>query len=111
MLIIQFLLVNANFVISLAVALVFFAIFWLYFDAWLNSKKLADTLPFLGFFFLSLSFVAQAVIIDQSILASSISGSQTLTIIQTILRISGYLTLILHQITTPLEMFPRYRSG
>ena len=75
MLTVQFLLVNFHFVVSLLAALVTFAVAWLYFDAWTGQKDLKQSPSFFGFLFLSLSFVAQAVLIDQSLFETSFLGS------------------------------------
>ncbi|OGM69186.1 hypothetical protein A2975_02405 [Candidatus Woesebacteria bacterium RIFCSPLOWO2_01_FULL_44_14] len=110
MLIAQFVLVNSHFVVSLLAALVLFAIFWLYFDAWLNNKDLKQSLPFLGFLLLSISFVAQALILEQELLAQPLLGAQTLSTLKSIFRIGGYLALILGQTALPLQPLPGYRE-
>jgi len=110
MLIFQFLLVNTNFVICLGVGLVLFAIFWLYFDAWMIKKGGLESFNFLGFLLLSISFIVQSSIIDQSLLTHSILGGQILDLLRSIFRISGYLLLICAQILIPLEPLPDYRK-
>ncbi|KKP67897.1 MAG: Methyl-accepting chemotaxis protein [Candidatus Roizmanbacteria bacterium GW2011_GWA2_35_19] len=110
MLIFQFLLVNANFVICLGVGLVMFAIFWLYFDAWLVKKGWLESFNFLGFLLLSISFIFQSAIIDQSLLSHSSFGGDMLELLRSITRISGYLLLIITQIFIPLEPLPDYRK-
>lgn len=99
MLLTQFILVDAHFVLSLLAALVFFAIAWLYFDA-------KDRRFFFGFLFLAVSFVAQAVIIDQALLDRSILSAQVATFVKILFRILGYLTLVISGITTPLQPIP-----
>ncbi len=110
MLIFQFLLVNANFVICLGVALVLFSIFWLYFDAWQVKKGLLESLNFLGFLFLATSFIFQSAIIDQSLLSQISISTEILGILRSITRILGYLMLISAQIFIPLEPLPDYRK-
>ncbi len=109
MLLTQFLLTNAHFIISLFAALVSFAITWLYFDAWLNQKDLKQTTLFFGFLILTLSFVVQATIIDQQLLQKSLLGPATLTTVKNILRLLGYSILILGQLLVPLQPLPEYR--
>jgi hypothetical protein len=106
MLLAQFILVDSHFVLSLLAALVFFAIAWLYFDAWVANRKMKETTLFFGFLFLAVSFVAEAVIIDQALLSSSILGSGTAALIKNLFRIAGYVTLIIGQISVPLQPVP-----
>src|SRR6185369_16986381 len=111
MLTVQFLLVNINFAVCMAAALVFFAIFWLYWDAWQNNKDIKRSLPFVGFFLLSVSYVAQALIFDQSLLTQPLLASNFLTSILSVSRITGYLSLIISQIITPLQPTPEYKNS
>jgi len=110
MLIAQFLLVNTHFVLSLLAALAVFAIFWLDFDAWTTTKEFKTSFVFLGFLLLSFSFIAQAVIIDQSLLQNSILGIEIPTLTKAFFRVTGYLSLIIGQIAVPLQLLPSYRK-
>ncbi len=111
MLLVQFLLVNARFVLLLLAALVTFAVAWLYFDAWLNKKDFKESYKFLGFILLTLSFVAHSTLIEESLcLEHSLLGSETLIILGSFLKISGYLVLIIGQNATPLQPLPEYRK-
>lgn len=109
MLEIQFLLINAHFTANLFAALVCFAVSWLYFDAWLGHKDLRESTKSLGFFLLSLSFVVHAATVDQSVLESSIFAGESLSLITSFLRISGYIILIVGQMVNPLLPLPKYR--
>ena len=102
----QFLLVNFHFAVSLLAALVTFAVAWLYFDAWVSKKDLKQTTSFFGFLFLSLSFLAQAIVIDQSLFETSLSGSSTAFVLKTFFRFAGYITLIVGQVLIPLQPPP-----
>ncbi|RLC28692.1 hypothetical protein DRH13_06750 [Candidatus Woesebacteria bacterium] len=110
MLLVQFLLVNTHFVLSLLAALVTFAVAWLYFDAWLNKKDFKEGYKFLGFILLTLSFVVQSTLIEQSLLEHSLLGSETIIILRSFFRITGYLVLIIGQIAVPLQPLPEYRK-
>lgn len=110
MLITQFILTNTHFIISLFAALVTFAIGWLYFDAWLSNKNIKTSANFLGFLLLSASFIAQAILIEQELLASSLLGANTIILIKNYLRIAGYFTLIIGQLINPLQPLPDYRT-
>src|SRR3972149_4202341 len=111
----QFLLVNFHFVVSLLAALITLAIAWLYFDAWTGQKSFKQALPFLGFLFLSLSFVVQSVIVDQSLFETAFEGTAVAGALKIIFRFGGYLTLVAGQLITPLQQRPtrkwRFRSA
>jgi len=102
----QFLLVNFHFVVSLLAALITLAIAWLYFDAWTGQKSFKQALPFLGFLFLSLSFVVQSVIVDQSLFETAFEGTAVAGALKIIFRFGGYLTLVAGQLITPLQQRP-----
>jgi len=108
MLPLQFLGQNLHFAVSLFAALVFFAVFWLYFDAWLGEthKKNKVLLKWAGFLLVSLSFVVQATVIDQSVLGQSLFGNTT-SAINEILRLIGFFLIIAGQVTDPMQTVPR----
>ncbi|HLE48857.1 MAG TPA: cache domain-containing protein [Patescibacteria group bacterium] len=110
MLQIQFLLINAHFTINLLVALVCFAVAWLYFDAWLGRKDIREGTKMLGFLFLSLSFIVHSTYIEQTLLETSLIGVKTIEILTVVFRTLGYLVLISGQIIDPLQPLPTYRS-
>ncbi len=103
---VQFLLQNAHFALNLFAALVFFSAAWLYFDAWSIKKEFKETLKISGLFILSLSFVAHATQIEQTILKDSIFGSTGLTMVSLVLRILGYGLLCAGLIIDPLQKRP-----
>jgi hypothetical protein len=111
MLLSQFILVDTHFVLSLLAALVFFAIAWLYYDAWSANHKMKETTLFFGFLFLAISFVAQAIIIDQALLNQSILGTGTVLTIKNTFRILAYLALIIGQIAVPLQPIPKEETN
>jgi len=105
MLSIVFISQNLHFAVELFAALVTFAVFWLYFDAWLARKKVQQIPLWLGFFLLSFSFLVNATIIDRSILVSPVLGkfSEALAVI---VRLLGYGLIIFNQIRDPLQKVP-----
>lgn len=103
---VQFFLQNAHFALNLFAALIFFAAAWLYFDAWLGRKKPKESWKFLGLFFISLSFVAHATEIEQTILANPIFGGNAIAALGLILRIAGYAALAVGLILDPLQKRP-----
>lgn len=104
MLLTQFILVDVHFILSLIAALVFFAIAWLYFDA--KERQF-----FFGFLFLAISFVAEAIIIDQTVLTNSMLGAGVAALAKNIFRILGYLVLIISQFSVPLQPVPKVKDG
>jgi hypothetical protein len=109
MLQLQFLLVNAHFTVNLLVALVCFAVAWLYFDAWLGRHDIKEGTKMTGFLLLSISFVINATKIEQSLLESPLLGTDTVVLLTAVFRITAYLILIAGQITDPLQPLPSYR--
>lgn len=106
MLPLQFFGQNIHFAISLFAALVFFAIFWLYVDAWSASRKNKELIKIGGFLLVALSFVLESTVIEQSVLGHSVLGSISDTL-ATILRIAGYGGIIIGQLIDPLQEIPK----
>ena len=109
MLPLQFFGQNIHFAINLFAALVFFAVFWLYFDAWLNKKSSRELYKWTGALLISLSFLIHATQIEQSVLGSSIFGNSTETL-AVILRFLGYVGFIVGQILDPLQAVPKVKG-
>ena len=106
----QFLLVNVHFTLNLFAALVFFAVSWLYFDAWTGRRDIKESSKSLGFLLLSLSFIVHATQIEQTLLETSLLGPDTINLLTTIFRVSAYLVLIVGQLIDPLQPLPGYRE-
>jgi hypothetical protein len=98
----QFFLENIHFAINLAASLIFFAVFWLYFDAWTERRRLKEVFRWFGYLLLSLSFVLAAIHIESSILSSPILDERISTVLFGVMRVLGYLSLILSLISEPL---------
>jgi hypothetical protein len=111
MLELQFFGQNVQFAVSLFAALVFFAVFWLYFDAWISQahKKRKDIFKCVGFLVVSVSFLIHATIIEQSDFGQPLFGA-ALRSISTILRLAGYATIIVGQIIDPLQKKPETKA-
>ncbi len=107
MLSVQFIEQNIHFAISLFTALVFFAVFWLYFDAWTaGTKHVRDLLKWIGFFLASVSFVIYATLIEQTNLGHSIFGGGS-ALVADALRLLAYIIIIVGQILDPLQKKPK----
>lgn len=103
---IQFLLENLHFAINLLAALVFFAVFWLYLDAWTTHGSVRVTLRVVGFLFLSLSFLIHASFLETSIIAGAVISKNINLFISISLRILGYLFVLISLAIEPLENKP-----
>lgn len=101
---------NIHFAINLFAALVFFAVGWLYFDAWLGRKTLKEGLKVSGLFLLSISFIIHATYVDSSILTSSLLGNNLNSLLVAATRIPGYIFLIAGILTDPLQPKPGKRA-
>lgn len=103
---IQFLLENLHFAINLLAALVFFAVFWLYLDAWNTHGSVKVSLRVMGFLFLSLSFLINASFLETSVITSSVIGKNINLFINISIRILGYLLVLISLAIEPLENKP-----
>jgi hypothetical protein len=103
----QFFLENLHFAVNLLAALIFFAIFWLYLDAWMGRKTFRESVRWIGFLLLSLSFLVSAASIETTVLQNSIIGKDWSILLLAITRIPGYLLIIYSLIIDPLQPKPK----
>ena len=106
----QFFLENIHFAINLGASLMFFSVAWLYFDAWTGRRNLKDAIRWLGFLFLSISFLAVAVHIESAILPTPLISEDIRILLLGFLRIAGYGLLIIGLILDPLIPKPSHKS-
>ena len=107
MLSIEFIEQNFHFALSLFAALTFFAVFWLYFDAWLaeTHKTKQDTLKWIGFLVVSVSFVLYATTVEQETLSRFFATTVVLFVSEG-LRLFGYIVIIVSQVLDPIQKRP-----
>jgi hypothetical protein len=105
MLSLQFFEQNLHFAINLFAALVFFATFWLYFDAWTTRREFKVLARWGGFLLVALSFLAQSTVIEQSVLGSSSLDNLSETV-GAILCILGFLGIILSRLLDQPQKVP-----
>ena len=108
-LLIQFLSINGHFTLNLLAALVFFAVAWLYFDAWLGRHDYREGTKSLGFILLSISFVIHATAVESHLISSPIISSDISGYLISLFRISAYIVLIIGQLVDPIQPLPSYR--
>lgn len=101
----QFLAQNLHFSISLFAALVCFAVFWLYFDAWSNNKEKKEVYKSLGFLFLSLSFLIFGALTEQTT-TSRTRIDNFLEPLFLILHSAGYVFIIIGELVDPIQEKP-----
>jgi len=104
----QFFLEQAHFAINLFAALVLFAAFWLYFDAWTGKRDTVGITRSLGFLFLSLSFLLYATHVETTIVASSFLNSGLNLVLLPIVRTAGYLLVIISLFLEPIQPKPKH---
>lgn len=102
----QFFDQDIHFAICLFAALVFFAVFWLYFDAWTTSHKNKELIKCGGFLLLALSFLLAGTIVEQSVLGKSLLGSVSSTI-ALILSGIGYVLIVIGRLIDPVQKKPK----
>lgn len=106
MLNIQFFGQNLHFAIGVFASLTLFAVAWLYFDAWTNKKTKNNLLRWLGFFLLSISFLVYAV--DIPWIGTSTDKDSQYRLISNIIRVFGYLFVIMAELMDPLQKVPKH---
>lgn len=103
-----FFLENTRFAISLFAGLVFFAVGWLYFDAWLEKKGKKELVRYLGFFLLALSFLLAATQVESTLIEIPLPllVRGTIDFLSAGTRIVGYLLIILSLTIDPIQKRP-----
>ena len=112
MLLTQFIEQDLHFIINLFAALVFFAVFWLYFDAWSakqHRKSKADIAKWAAFLLLSIAFLMQSTVIEQSSLGHSPFGNTT-QVIANLAELIGFIGIIIAELFEPLQKKPETKG-
>lgn len=104
----QFFLENIHFALNMFAALVFFAVFWLYFDAWLGRKTLKEGLRSLGLILLSISFVIHAATIEITVFESIFASKDLESFLLLATRVPAYMLIIASLILDPLQPKPEH---
>jgi hypothetical protein len=97
----QFFEQNIHFALYMFVALVFFAVSWLYFDAWSNKRAPKELLKWSGFAGVGVSFIVQALIVNQDLLSGPYDTAASA------LRLIGFLAIVAAQLIDPLQPIPK----
>lgn len=100
---------NVHFAVNLLASLAMFAVFWLTFDAWLERKKLVETIKWSGFLSLALGFLFNGAIIEQ-VQPNGNAITNALPIIAVGLRGLGYVLIIIAQLADPLIARPKSKN-
>ncbi len=104
----QFLLENFHFALNLFAALVFFAVGWLYLDAYFAAKPKRELIKIAGLFILSFAFLISSTYIEQTILADSLFNTNLIFYSATLFKILGYLLVGAGLIIEPIQKRPVY---
>jgi len=107
----QFFLINLHFAINIIAALIFFAVFWLYFDAWIGRKRSREFIRFSGFLALSISFILSGIYIESSIVSVPIFSQPIHEALLIGTRLTGYILVILALFLDPLMQKPKHESS
>lgn len=105
----QFFLQDFHVILCIFVALVMGAIAWLYLDAWLGHHAKKELFKWTGFVVLALSFIAQAMVVEQSVLGESLLGDITEGL-AVFLRVAGYVLVLVGNVIDPLQVIPKNRG-
>jgi hypothetical protein len=107
----SFFLENAHFALNLFVALVLFAIAWLYFDVWTARKKPKEGLKALGALLVSISYVIHATLVESTIITNTAIGADLNSVLTGTVRIIGYMILLSGLLSDPLEPRPNAKAA
>ena len=104
----SFFLENARFTINLFAALVFFAVGWLYFDAWLERRERKEQIRYIGYFILSLSFLVAGTQVESTLISSPLPQflTKSIEIVSILGRIVGYMLIIRSLMLDPIQPHP-----
>lgn len=106
----QFIFENLHFAINLSLSLVFFAAFWLHFDAWIGRKTVKEFVRVIGYLLLSLSFIVTAGHIETTILPATPIKIDLYNIFLFLTRFFGYVSLIGSYLLDPLVPKPNQNT-
>ena len=98
-----------RFSILVICALIVFGLFWLYYDAWSERKAVRQIPLLVGLILLSLSFLAQGMSLETSVLTSAWSGvvANFARSGYLYIRAGAYVLILLGLILTPLTERPK----
>jgi len=102
----QFLLENAHFSINIFAGMVFFAVFWLYWDAE-EKSGLKGFLKLIGFLLISISFLVHSTFIESSIVPSAYFRHELFSWIVYATKLLGYLLILFGIAFDPLVSRPK----
>src|SRR3989344_1484396 len=102
----QFLLENFHFAVNLFSALVFFAVFWLYWDSRQGRVSFKEVTKLLGFLLLTFSFFIHATHIESAFLVNPLVNPTVVDVLFSTARLLGYLLIILGLFLEPLSKTP-----
>ncbi len=107
----QFLLANLHFAISFLVALVIFAIWWLYYDAWREQRPRQELPRLLGFLLIAGSYVFQASMLESATVETALQSGEVTSWLLVITRLAGYGFLLWGIQADPLQKRPTYKTA
>lgn len=105
----QFLFEIGHFAISLFAALILFATFLLYFDAWQVGKRFGGLMRAIGFLILSASYLISGSILEASILTVPMISMSKMVTIQLLFRNVGFALILLEQASEKMQSRPKER--
>lgn len=103
----EFFLQHLHFTVYIFAAVVFFAIDWLYFDAWLGRRDRREVPLLVGYLLLALSFGVEATISDFAFLPNPLLATDITVQLIGIARFIGFLGIIYTIYIVPLTSRPR----
>ncbi len=102
----QFILQNAHFALNILTSLIFFAVAWLYLDAWTVKKPGYLAFRVVGYTLLSLSFVFHAAYVESPLLSSGLLGESLHEGLLFLFKALGFIFIIISLIRDPIQKRP-----
>ena len=102
----QFFLANVHFAVSFLVALVIFAIWWLYYDAWFKERQWKEVPRLIGLLLIAASYVLQARLVESVTVETALASGQITSWLLVITRLLGYGLLLTGLLAKPLQQAP-----
>lgn len=105
---VQFFLENLRFAISLFAGLVFFAVGWLYLDAWQEKHDKKELFRYLGFFLVAISFLFSATQVESTLIEAPFSAilSNTMATVSVLAKIVGFTLIVVSLLIDPIQPHP-----
>lgn len=103
-----FIFENFHFAVNVFAALVSLAVAWLYFDAWIGSKRTQEIARSIGFLLLGLSLFIHAVSLETTLFTGSLFQGNLVSSISVSIKTAAYMLILFSLFLEKLQPKPKY---